>query len=91
MAEFQTVEQKQVIAKRVPPGDRWSLIADPSEKVHESLTEALEAYFQETKFNAAFYLDPLGGSLYAVKREEVEVEPEPIKEFSLYGEFRQGV
>ena len=91
MTEFQTVEQKQVIAKRVPPGDRWSLIADPSGKVHESLTEALEAYFQETKFNAAFYLDPLGGSLYAVKREEVEVEPEPIKEFSLYGEFRQGV
>lgn len=91
MAEFETVEQKQLIAKRVPPGDRWSLIADPSSKVHESLTEALEAYFRETKFNAAFYLDPLGGALYAVERQEVEVEPEPIKEFSFYGEFKQGI
>ena len=26
MAEFETVEQKQLIAKRVPPGDRWSLV-----------------------------------------------------------------
>ena len=26
MAEFETVEQKQLIAKRVPPGDRWQLV-----------------------------------------------------------------
>ena len=91
MSEFQTVEQKQLIADRVPPGDRWALTADPSRQVHESLTEALEAYFQQTQFNAAFYLDPIGGKLYAVERTEVEIEPEPIKEFSFYGEFRQGV
>ena len=91
MAEFETKELKQLIAKRVPPGDRWSLTADPSSKVHESLTEALEAYFQKTQFNAAFYLDPLGGALYAVERQEVEIEPEPIKEFSFYGEFKQGI
>ena len=91
MSEFQTVEQKQLIADRVPPGDRWALTADPSKQVYESLTEALEAYFQRTKFNAAFYLDPLGGKLYAVERTEVEIEPEPIREFSFYGEFRQGV
>ena len=59
MSEFQTVEQKQLIADRVPPGDRWALTADPSKKVHESLTEALEAYFQQTQYNAAFNLDPL--------------------------------
>lgn len=91
MSDFQTVEQKQLIAERVPPGDRWALTADPSKKVYESLTESLEAYFQQTQFNAAFYLDPLGGKLYAVKREEVEIKPEPIKEFSFYGEFKQGV
>ena len=91
MSEFQTVENKQLIAQRVPPGDRWQLVADPSGTVHESLTDSLEAYFQQTKFNAAFYLDPIGGKLYAVKREEIEIEPEPIKEFSFYGEFRQGV
>ena len=91
MSEFQTIENNQLIADRVPPGDRWALTADPSRKVYESLTDSLEAYFQQTQFNAAFYLDPLGGKLYAVKREEVEIEPEPIKEFSFYGEFKQGI
>ena len=91
MSEFQTVENKQLIADRVPPGDRWALTADPSRKVYESLTDSLEAYFQQTQFNAAFYLDPIGGKLYAVKRTEVEIEPEPIREFSFYGEFKQGV
>jgi len=86
MSEFQTVENKQLIADRVPPGDRWALTADPSKVVYESITETLEAYFQQTRFNAAFYLDPLGGKLYAVKREEVEIEPEPIKTFDFYGD-----
>ena len=89
MSEFQTVENKQLIAKRVPPGDRWSLVADPSGTVHESLTDTLETYFQKTKFNAAFYLDPLGGSLYAVERTEVEIQPEPIKTFDFYGDGYQ--
>ena len=86
MSEFQTIENKQLIADRVPPGDRWALTADPSKVVYESITEALEAYFQQTRFNAAFYLDPLGDKLYAVKREEVEIEPEPIKTFDFYGD-----
>ena len=90
MSEFQTVENKKLIAERVPPGDRWTLTADPSKVIHESLTDSLEAYFQQTQFNAAFYLDPIGGKLFAVSREEVEIEPEPIKEFSFYGEFKQG-
>ena len=89
MSEFQTVENKQLIAKRVPPGDRWSLIADPSSAVHESLTDTLEAYFKKTQFNAAFYLDPLGGALYAVERTEVEIQPEPIKTFDFYGDGYQ--
>ena len=71
MAEFETVEQKQLIAKRVPPGDRWSLTS--GEEVYESLTDTLEEYFQKTKFNKAFYLDPIGSALYSVDRVEVEV------------------
>jgi hypothetical protein len=89
MSEFQTVENKQLIAQRVPPGDRWQLVADPSGTVHESLTDTLETYFQKTKFNAAFYLDPLGGALYAVERTEVEIQPEPIKTFDFYGDGYQ--
>ena len=89
MTKIETVEQKQMIAKRVPPGDRWSLIADPSGNVYDTLTDTLEAYFQMTKFNAAFYLDPLGGALYAVERTEIEIQPEPIKQFDFYGDGYQ--
>tara|TARA_R110000782_G_scaffold175823_2_gene266930 strand:+ start:290 stop:562 length:273 start_codon:yes stop_codon:yes gene_type:complete len=90
MSEFETVEQKQLIAERVPPGDRWALVDDPS-KVYDTLTDTLEAYFQKTRFNAAFYLDPIGSALYSVARVEIEKEIEPIKEFSFYGEFKQGI
>ena len=79
MAEFETVEQKQLIAKRVPPGDSWKLMDDPNGVVHSSLTETLEAYFQKTS------------ALYAVDRVEVQIEEEPIKEYSFYGEFKQGI
>ena len=85
MASFETVEQKQLIAKRVPPGDRWALTNDPN-TVISSLTETLEKYFQKTKFNKAFYLDPIGGALYSVDRVEIEKEPEPIKTFDFYGD-----
>ena len=88
MSEFETVEQKQLIAKRVPPGDRWALINEP-DIVISSLTEALEKYFQQTKFNKAFYLDPLGGALYSVDRVEIEIKPEPIKTFDFYGDGYQ--
>lgn len=85
MSGFETVEQKQLIAKRVPPGDRWALI-DGQNTVYSSLTEALEAYFKKTQFNAAFYLDPIGSALYAVDRVEIEIKPEPIKTFDFYGD-----
>ena len=85
MSELKTVEQKQLIAKRVPPGDRWALTNEP-DKLLPTLTETLERYFQQTSFNAAFYLDPLGGALYSVERVEVEKEPEPTKTFDFYGD-----
>ncbi len=88
MSEFETVEQKQLIAKRVPPGDRWALTNEP-DTVISSLTETLEMYFQKTKFNKAFYLDPLGGALYSVDRVEIEIKPEPIKTFDFYGDGYQ--
>ena len=88
MASFETVEQKQLIAKRVPPGDRWALTNDPN-TVISTLTETLEKYFQKTKFNKAFYLDPIGGALYSVDRVEIEKEPEPIKTFDFYGDGYQ--
>jgi len=82
--EKEIQEQKQLIAKRVAPGDRWQLIGETI--IHPTLTDALEAYFKKTQFNAAFYLDPIGSALYAVKRTEVEIKPEPIKTFDFYGD-----
>ena len=49
MSEIETIEQKQLIAKRVPPGDRWALLEE-EDKTYESLTDTLEAYFHKTKF-----------------------------------------
>jgi len=86
--EKEIQEQKQLIAKRRAPGDRWSLVDDPN-TVISSLTETLEKYFQKTKFNKAFYLDPIGGALYSVDRVEIEKEPEPIKTFDFYGDGYQ--
>ena len=63
MSEFETVEQKQLIAKRVPPGDRWVLVDEPS-VVHSTLTETLEAYFKKTQFNAAFYFSGFESGKY---------------------------
>jgi len=42
------VEFPELIAVRVPPGDKWILKDDPNEVIHPSLTDVLEAYFQAT-------------------------------------------
>lgn len=75
-------EQKQLVLKRVPPGDRW-IFADGSQKgVYPSLTDGLEAWFQY-KGDTQFYIDARKGMVEVVKQEEVEI---PLKKFSLYGE-----
>ena len=54
-----TEEKNVLIAKRVPPGDRWALIDEPT-VVQNSLTETLEAYFQKVSIKPqAFRLEPL--------------------------------
>jgi len=91
--ELEKVEHNELIAIRVPPGDRWSLLEEG--KTHESITDALEAYFHKTQFKGSYKLDPLDSKLYAIKTEEVEVEEviEEPKEYGIYGEvnWKQGV
>lgn len=77
-------EVKQVIAKRVPPGDRWQLV--DSKTTCDSLTETLEAYFQKTEYKGDFGLAPLKGELYIWATEIEEIKPEPPKKYSLYGD-----
>lgn len=80
-----------MIAKRVPPGDRWTLIGDPKKEVFKSLTDALEAFFHQTGFKGAYRLDPLDSKLYAIQTQEEEIKKEEPKMYGLYGEFKQGV
>lgn len=75
-------EQKELILKRVPPGDRW-IFADGSQKgIYPSLTDALEGWFQ-INGDTNFYIEARNGTVEIIKQEEVEI---PVKRFSLYGE-----
>ena len=80
------VERNEVIATRVPPGDRWTLIDDSKKIIHKSLTDTLEAYLNETGFKGEYRLAPLDSKLYAIKTTEEEVRPEPVKKYNIYGD-----
>ena len=84
-----TVENKTLIASRVPPGDKWRLADEPNGKVHPTLTDALEAYMIKTFFKGDYRLEPLNSSLYAITTEEQIIEPPKQKLYSLYGEYGQ--
>ena len=81
----QTKEINILIAQRVPPGDRWSLIDEDT--VHKSLTETLEAYFQKVNQPCEFRLAPLKGELYVITTKEETVKVEPPKKFNIYGDY----
>lgn len=83
--DTQTIEHNHLIAERVPPGDRWTLVGE--KEVHESLTDTLEAYFQKTGEACHFRLEPLNSKLYAIKEEEEEIVVAPPKRFNIYGDF----
>jgi hypothetical protein len=80
--EKEIKEQKELVLKRVPPGDRW-IFADGSQKsIYSSLTDALEAWYQYNG-DTNFYIEARKGTVEIIRQEEVEV---PVKRFSLYGE-----
>jgi hypothetical protein len=85
---MEQVEKNILIAQRVPPGDRWSLVDGSTKDVHNSLTETLEAYFQQTQTKCEFRLAPLKGELYMITTEEVApAPPPPVKKFNIYGDY----
>ena len=80
------VEQKELIAERVPPGDNWELVID-RDNVIEGLVQTLTQYMRKTKFKGHYRLEPLNGKLYAILTKEVDIEePEP-ETWDLYGEY----
>jgi hypothetical protein len=81
--ETEIKEQKELVLKRVPPGDRWVFAnATKSSLVYQSLTDALEAWYQENN-DTQFYMDARKGTVEIVTSVKVE---KPTKKFSLYGE-----
>jgi len=82
----ETIESFELIAERVPPGDKWELVID-KENVIDGLVQTLTQYMRKTKFKGNYRLEPLKGKLYAIKEEQIDVkEPEPER-FDLYGEY----
>ena len=84
-AEVITEEVKVKVAKRVPPGDRWTPL-DNTSVVLDSLTDVLEYIYQKNG-NTQFYMDAREGFTYVINKEEKVIEPEPEKKYSLYGEY----
>ena len=80
--EKELKEQKELVLKRVPPGDRWIFANGKNSAVYPSLTDALEAWYQ-TNGDTSFYIEARKGTVEIIKQEEVEI---PVKRFSLYGE-----
>ena len=78
-------EVKELIAERVPPGDKWELTIDRGTTI-DGLVQTLTQYMRKTKFKGHYRLEPLNGKLYALKEQQVELpEPEP-EVWDLYGE-----
>ncbi len=74
---------KELVANRVPPGDRWSLIGEESDVVvFGSLTDCLNRIYVIHKATQ-FFIDAKKGEVHI---EDGVKEPEPIKKYSLYGE-----
>jgi hypothetical protein len=80
--EKELKEQKELVLKRVPPGDRWVFANGKNSAVYPSLTDALEAWYQNFG-DTNFYIEARKGTVEIIKQEEVEI---PVKRFSLYGE-----
>lgn len=80
--QTEKVEYNELIANRVPPGDRWSLVGE--KKIHNSLTEVLEAWFEKNQTKAEFRLAPLDSKLYVIQTKTKT--PEPPKRFNIYGD-----
>lgn len=78
-------ENKQLVLRRVPPGDRWTE-ADGRPDIYNSLTDALNAIFEKTGITD-YYIAAREGCVYSVSEVEVEIampKPTPPKKFSIY-------
>jgi hypothetical protein len=73
---------KQLVANRVPPGDKWALIDDESEIVYGSPTDCLNQIYLVHQSHQ-FFINAKKGEVYI---EDGVEKPQPVKKYSLYGE-----
>ena len=73
---------KELVATRVPPGDKWALLNDESDIVYGSLTDCLNQIFMVHEATQ-FFIDYKKGVVYI---EDGVEKPQPVKKYSLYGE-----
>ena len=73
---------KELVAQRVPPGDRWILVDEENDVVYGTLTDCLNQIFMVHEATQ-FFVDAKKGVVYI---EDGIEKPQPIKKFSLYGE-----
>tara|TARA_R100000234_G_scaffold85875_2_gene54806 strand:- start:781 stop:1017 length:237 start_codon:yes stop_codon:yes gene_type:complete len=76
------MDSKELVARREPPGDNWSLINE-NDIIYGSLTDCLNAIFNVKKVSQ-FFIDAKKGEVY-IEGDGVETKKE-IKKYSLYGE-----
>jgi hypothetical protein len=89
MTELREVPHQ--IAYRVPPGDNWQLIDVNGDPVIGSppitgLVEVLSTYMRRTGYKGSYKLDPLGGKLYILKEEKVEIKKHTPDYSDFYGD-----
>ena len=80
--EKELKEEKILVLKRVPPGDRWVFTDGSTKSIYSSLTDALDAWYQ-VNGDTNFYIEARKGTVEIVKQAEVE---KVVRRFSLYGE-----
>ena len=73
---------KQLVATRVPPGDRWILDEEENDVIYGSLTDCLNQIFLVHEATQ-FFVDAKKGEVYI---EDGVEKPQPVKKYSLYGE-----
>ena len=84
---METKEVKQLVLKRVPPGDKWE-DSNMRSETFASLTDGLEYTFQNTGGKTTeFHLSSFKGEIYSVHTEELpDTPPPPTPRYSMYGE-----
>ena len=73
---------KELVAQRVPPGDRWVLVEEENDVVYGTLTDCLNQIYMVHKATQ-FFIDAKKVEVYI---EDGVEKPQPVKKYSLYGE-----